>query len=112
MPLMFDNRSIAANATVDNVLSGKLAEFLQERSKVTLSAIAQAVGVRLTLVIGGEVVLDDQEISARAAAISIVLPDDYIVEGAGFAGDRLILRVRNTTGAAIIVLTRVETTPI
>ena len=112
MPLMYDNRSVAANTTVDNVLAGKKDEFLLENSVVALSAIGQAVGVRLTLIIGSEVVLDDQEVSARAGAIAIVLPDDFVVQGAGFAGDRVILRVRNTTAGAIIMLTRVETNPV
>jgi len=112
MPLMYDRRTVLANTTVDNLVVGKLHEFLLENSVVALSAIAQAVGVRLTLVIGAEVSLDDQEVNARAAATAIVLPDDFIVQAAGFAGDRLILRARNTTGADIIVITRLETTPV
>jgi len=112
MALMTDARTIVANTTVDNVLAGKLHEFLQENSAVSLSAIAQAIGVRVSLLIGAEVILDDQEINARAAAIAIILPDDFQVQGAGFAGDRLILRVRNTTGADIITRTRVEVTPV
>lgn len=113
MPVMTDqNRSVAANATVDNVLAGKLEEFLRADSQITLHAVAQAVGVRLSLLVGGESALDDQEISARAGAIATIVPDDFIVATAGFAGDRLILRIRNTTGAAIIVNSRLETTPV
>jgi len=69
------------------------------------------VGLRVSVIAGGEVALDDQEISARAAATSVIVPDDFIVGTAGFSGDRLIIRLRNTTGAAIIVISRVETTP-
>lgn len=113
MPVMTDNnRSVAANATVDNVLAGKLDEFLRANSQITLHAIAQAVGVRMSLVVGGEVAIDDQEINARAGATATIVPDDFIVSTAGFDGDRLILRIRNTTGAAIIVNSRLETTPV
>jgi len=113
MPVMTDaNRSVAANTTVDNVLAGKLEEFLRAPSQITLHAIAQAVGVRISLVVGGEVALDDQEISARAGAIATIIPDDYVVSTAGFANDRLILRLRNTTGAAIVVNSRLETNPL
>jgi|SRR5262245_59049 len=111
MPLMTDNRSVAANATVDNVLAGKLSEFLQENSIVSLHAVAQAVGLRCSLIVGAEVVLDDQEIGARAGATTVIVPDDFLTNGGGFNGDRIILRLRNTTGAAIITITRIETTP-
>jgi len=108
---MYDNRSVAANATVDNVLAGKLHEFLTENSVVSLNAIAQAVGLRVSLLIGSEVVVDDQEIAARAAATALIVPDDFVTSSGGLAGDRLILRLRNTTGAAIITITSIETSP-
>lgn len=113
MPVMTDqNRSVAANATVDNVLAGKLDEFLRTNSAINLSVVAQAVGLRASLVVGGEVAIDDQEVNARAGATAIIVPDDFLVSAAGFAGDRLIVRLRNTTGAAIITNTRVEITPL
>lgn len=111
MPVMTDRRSVAANATVDNVLAGKIDEFLREKSIVTLYAVAEAVGLNVSLIIGNEVVFDDQEIPSRAAGVTITVPDDFVVQGAGLAGDRMILRLRNTTGAAIIVRTRLETNP-
>lgn len=111
MPVMTDRRSVALNATVDNVLTGKIDEFLRENSVVTLYAVAEAVGVNVSLIIGNEVVFDDQEITTRAVGASIIVPDDFIVQGGGLAGDRMIVRLRNTTGAAIVVRTRLETTP-
>jgi hypothetical protein len=111
MPVMTDVRSVAANTTIDNILAGKLDEFLRVNSVITLHAIATAAGLRLSLVIGGEVSLDDQEISARAGATAVIVPDDFIVGSAGFNGDRMILRARNTTGAAITLISRTETTP-
>lgn len=113
MPVMTDqNRSVAANTTVDNVLAGKLDEFLRVNASLQLSIVAQAVGLRASLVVGGEVALDDQEVNARAGATAIILPDDFLVTAAGYAGDRLILRLRNTTAGAIIVNSRLEVTPI
>lgn len=111
MPVMTDRRSVAANTTVDNVLAGKIDEFLRENSVVTLYAAAEAVGVNISLIIGNEVAFDDQEITARAAGAAITVPDDFLVQAAGLAGDRMILRLRNTTAGAIIVRTRLETNP-
>ncbi len=110
MPVMTDRQSVAANATVDNAVQGKLAEFLPENSLVSLYATAAVVGMNMSLIVGGEVVLDDQEVDAQNRMP--ITPDDFLVQGAGFAGDRLILRYRNTTGAAIITFSRVETTPV
>lgn len=110
MPRMSDVRSVAANSVVDNVLSGKLHEFLGEDSAITLLAAASAVGARVTLLIGGESVIQDQEIGA--ANRFPIYPDDFVAEGAGFQADRLLLSIRNTTGGAITVQTVVDTSAI
>lgn len=110
MPVMTDRQSVAANATVQNVLAGKLAEFLSEASRVALYATGSAVGLNYSLLIGGEALLDDQEVSG--ANRFPLVPDDFVAEGGGVPGDRIIVRVRNTTGAAITAFTRVETSPV
>jgi len=109
---MTDRRSVAANTTVDNVLAGKIDEFLRMPAVVTLYAIAEAVGVNVSLIVGSNVVLDDQEIAARAAGVAITKPDDLVIQAGGLAGDRMILRLRNTTAGAIIVRTQLETSPV
>jgi len=109
VPVMTDRQSVAANATVQNALAGKLAEFLTENSAVSLFATAAAIGLNMTMLIGGETLLDDQEVNALNRMP--IVPDDFVVNGGGFAGDRIILRYRNTTGAAIITFSRVETVP-
>lgn len=111
MAIMNDRRSVAANATVDNVLAGKIDEFLKMNSLVTLYANAEAVGLNVSLIIGSQVVVDDQEVANRAAGVAIIKPDDLVVQNGGLAGDRLILRLRNTTGAAIITRTQLITEP-
>lgn len=110
MPVMTDRQSVAANTTIQNVLAGKLAEFLTEASRVALYATGSAVGLNYSLLIGGEATVDDQEVSA--ANRFPVVPDDFVAEGGGFQGDRIIVRVRNTTAGAITAFTRVETNPV
>lgn len=109
MPVMTDRQTVGANATVQNALAGKLAEFLTEDSVVTLFATAAAIGLNMSLIIGGEVVVDDQEVNAQNRLP--VVPDDFVAQGGGFAGDRIILRYRNTTGATIVAFSRAETSP-
>lgn len=110
MNRMSDVRSVAANTTVDNVMSGKLHEFLPVPSVVRLSCVASAAGIRATLIIGGEVVVDSQEVSG--ANRYPILPDDIVGEGAGFRGDRVVLRLQNTTAGALTVNSVVDVTPI
>lgn len=109
VPVMTDRQSVAANATVQNALAGKLAEFLTENSVVSMFATAGAVGMNMSLIIGNEVLVDDQEVNALNRLP--IVPDDFVGQGGGFAGDRVILRYRNTTGAAIITFSRIETVP-
>jgi hypothetical protein len=111
MPIMNDRRSVAANTTVDNVLAGKIDEFLKMNSVVQLYANAEAVGLNVSLIVGSQVIVDDQEVANRAAGVAIVKPDDFIISTGGLAGDRMILRLRNTTGAAIITRTQVAVDP-
>lgn len=109
MASMTDRQSVAANATVQNVFAGNLNEFLQANSLVNLYASAAAVGLNLTLIVGDEIFLDDQEVSAQNRMP--LVPDDLVVQAAGFQGDRVICRYRNTTGAAIVAFCRVDMIP-
>jgi len=106
---MTDVTSVAANATSANVLAGKIAEFLAEASILRLFAAAAAIGVFCTFFVGESVLIDDQEISGVNRFP--IKPDDLVDEGAGFANDRLLLRFRNSTGAAIVVKSRLEIEP-
>lgn len=100
MPRMTgQNISVAANATTTNQLAGLQHEFLDRPANVMLAAAAAAVGINCTFLISGVTVVDDQAIS-QANRFPIV-PDDVVTEERGIG--RMVLRFRNTTGAAIIV---------
>jgi len=107
---MTDSRSVAANSQVDNILSGKLHEFLGEDSVVRLLITASAPGLRTSFLVGGEATVQDQEVSD--AARFPVVPDDIVAEAAGFVGDRILVSLRNTTGAAITTQAAVDVEPV
>lgn len=109
MAVMTDNQSVGANAVVENILAGKLHEFLPEASIVTVAISAAAVGMNASVLIGGESIMQDQEVSGSNRFP--VVPDDTVAQGAGFAADRLIVSLRNTTGAAIIVRSMITVEP-
>lgn len=109
MAIMSDRQSVAANATVANALAGKVHEFLTGPSIVRFYATASAVGMNCSFLVGNESIVQDQEISA--ANRFPVVPDDFVGESGGIAGDRIIISYRNTTGGAITAFTRVEVEP-
>jgi hypothetical protein len=92
--------SVAANAQSANQLAGQLYEFLDRPASVLLCAVAAAVGINVTLLIGGVAVINDQPIS-QANRFPII-PDDIVTEEGPVMG-RMILTFRNTTAAAILV---------
>jgi hypothetical protein len=109
MATQTDVRSVAASAVVANVLSGKTFEFVNEPSIIRAGIIASAVGMFATIIVGAETVLEDQEISA--ANRMPVDPDDFAFEAGGIPGDRIVIKLRNSTAAAITVNTMVKVEP-
>lgn len=100
MPRMQEgNLSVLPNSTSTNRVAGLTHEFLDGPASIVFAAAAAAVGLVCSLLVAGVAVVDDQSVS-QANRFPIV-PDD-IVAGENVNGGRLILRFRNTTGAAII----------
>ena len=112
MPLISSTDSVAANATIDNVLAGSQFEFLPFDAALQFGIVgAGALGAILADVYSGQDVLQE------SAPISIlnrypVFPEDFTLDDVAAGGERLKVRLRNTTGAAIIVNTVVKVTPI
>jgi len=110
MAIMTDRQIVSANTTIATVCSGKIAEFVHEPSAVRLSGCASAVGLNMSLIIGEEVVVEDQEVNAQNRMP--IVPDDFVAEGGAFPGDRIVVKYRNTTGAAITAFSRVDVEPV
>lgn len=110
MAVMTDRRSVAANAVVENILTGKLHEFLSEPSMVRVFMTGSAVGLNSSVLVGGESVVQDQEVSSANRFPQD--PEDFLAESGGLQGDRLVIGLRNTTGGAITAITRVSVEPV
>lgn len=104
-----DRQSVAANATVANALSGKTQEFLTGVSLLELAIVAAAVGLFTTFLVGNATFIEDQEVSS--ANRFPIFPDDVLEHAAGVAGDRLVVKLRNSTGAAIVGITALRINP-
>jgi len=92
-----DRRTVGIGAVVDNVLTGKFSEFLQEDSKVSFGLTSEVDSLFATVIIGNELLIDGQEVNATNAAVRN--PEDVLVQGFGQKGDRVIVKLRNGNAA-------------
>jgi len=102
--------SVPANGTVDNVLAGSTFEFAQVDQRVSIGMLAAATGLQVTVLSGSDVVLEESP--PPIGTTYPVIPDSMYLNDVMAKGDRLTIRARNTTGAAIILRTVVQGTPI
>jgi len=109
MPFLSDRQSVAANTTIANALASKTQEFLTRDSILQFAVNAAAVGMNATIIVGDTVVVEDQEVSAINRMG--IFPDDFVYQAAGMPNDRLVVKLHNTTGAAIVAFTSVAISP-
>lgn len=95
--------SVAAGATIDNVLAGSVFEFAQDDGEVSIAALASAAGLLLSVSSGTDILLEENSPAdvVRIANQGPIFPDDYAMRDAIIAGERIKIGVRNPTGGAI-----------
>lgn len=99
MPVIQKKVSIAANTVNDNVLSGSQFEFLPYPAKVDFGMNQSATGLVVDAYSGQDALCEAMEppINARYP----VNPDDFTLTDVAGAGERLKVRVRNTTAGPL-----------
>lgn len=98
--------SIAANAVNENVLAGSAFEYARGPSIASVACVGAATGLFATIQAGPTVVLEESPLLIRTTMP--VIPDDFYYTMALAPGDRIVVRVRNSTGAAVIARTVVQ----
>lgn len=106
MSLMQGTVSVAANDVSLNVLAGEIFEFLNRPSRIAIYVTGAVVGLNCTFLLGRVSFSNDQAVPFKTGFP--IIPDDFYVDAGGFAGERLVLTFRNTTGAAIVASFKVE----
>lgn len=101
MPVIQNNASIAANATNENIISGSQFEYLPYNALIEFGLNGRAAGLVADVYSGGDIVAES--FALNSANRTPIYPDDYPLNDVAAAGDRLKVRVRNTTGGAVIV---------
>ena len=105
--------SVAAGASLANVLSGSAFEFVSEESQVEIGILASAAGLLASVTSGTDILLEtDSAVDVvRTANQGPVYPDDYGLTDVALPGDRLRITVRNPTAGAIDFFYAVRITP-
>lgn len=99
MPVIQSSVSVAANGVNDNVLQGSQFEFLPYDAALRFGVAGSAIGLIVDVYSG-------QDVLAEAMAVPGVnripiVPDDFTLTDVAAAGERIKIRVRNTTAGAL-----------
>jgi len=99
-PMIMVESSIAAGAVNPNLYTGSAFEFARQRGVLSQGVCQSATGMFCTLQAGGRTIAE--EFSLPILARYPIIPDEMyfteVVEG----GDRIVARVRNPTGGALV----------
>lgn len=102
MPAIQGQVSILPGVTNNNVLSGSAWEYLPYNAIVEFGLVDDANGdVRVTVQSGADVLMEECPVSV--ANRFPLYPDDFILEDVAAAGERLVIRARNTDAATTSV---------
>jgi hypothetical protein len=98
--------SVGANATIENLLAGSAYEFANGPALVSAGVTAAATGLQITVQSGGNSVAEESPPLIKTAFPS--LEDDMYYNWGALAGERMVIRCRNTTGGAVVVRVLVQ----
>jgi hypothetical protein len=104
-------RTVLAASGTATPLSGSIYEFITEPSTVEIGIAADATGVLATINSGPDTILEESPVSLKTINVVPVYPDDFYSDEA-MPGDRLSIKLRDTTAAQRIVMTQVRITPL
>jgi hypothetical protein len=102
--------SVAANAVSANVMSGNLFEVISRPSLVEFGLTASNAGILATIMLGNEIIAQDQEISS--ANRYPIVPDDWILKAGGRPGAKIYITLRNRTAGALTAWVILNITPL
>lgn len=110
MPIIKKELSIAANATNDNIFSGSIYEFLPWNASINLGITGSATGLVATVNTGSDTVQEESPVNILTTMPKI--PDDMDIQDVAAAGERFVVKVRNTTAGPLTVRALAQITPV
>ena len=111
MPVINGQLSVAAGAVVPNLITGSIWEFADRNYWGRLAATGDAAfAMRLTVQAGQRTHLEESQISGQNRPP--ILPDDMLISKFPIPrGARIVLKARNTGGAANVIFWNLHLEP-
>jgi hypothetical protein len=110
MPFFQTQIGVPANATIENVIAGSQWEFAPYDAAVEFGIVGSAAGLVGDVSTGSDVVAE--AFSVSNANRFPILPDDYVVQDVVRAGERIKVRLRNTTANQIAAFVAMRLMPL
>lgn len=111
MPSIVKRTSMTANGTA-TPLTGDQFEYLPFDAYVEIGISADATGVLATVYSGSDLLQDEGPVQLGTINVQPKYPDDFNLTDYAAAGDRLSIKLRDTSGAVRTVMTTVKITPV
>ena len=114
MPLIQSTASVATNAVIDNIFTGSQWEFLPYNAFLEFGFTADATNgddLRLDVYSGTDILAES--LTPSLLARTPVYPDDFCLNDAAVAGERVKVRARNiAAGGTATLFYALKITPI
>lgn len=110
MPIKRVEVSVPANGQIDNVLAGSIYEFLPWDAQISFANNAEATGLQVTISTGTDLI--QEEAPPNVAGVFPKINEDFDLQDVAPAGERVVIKVRNTTAGAIILRSSTIFTPV
>jgi len=110
MPLVQNTVSILANATLENAMAGSQFEFLPYNAMLEFGLQGSAAGLVADVYSG-------QDVLAEGMALPLqnrypLYPDDFNLNDVAAGGERIKVRIRNTTAGPLSAYWAIRITPV
>ena len=110
-------RTVLAASTSTNVLTGTQYEFLPPAmfpngAFVEFGTLTDATGVLRTVQTGSDVAVEESPMAIGTINVQPTYPDHFTLNDLVGPGERMNIKVRDTSGAQRIVMTLVRFTPL
>lgn len=103
-------RTVLAASSTANPLSGTQYETLPYNAQVEAAIQADATGVLATFYTGTDVIQEEGPVQLGTINVQPKYPDDFFIRDVVAAGEKIGLKLRDTSGAQRIVMTTLVVT--
>jgi len=107
MPMIQKRITLAANSSA-SALTDDQFEYLPYNSLVEIAMLTDATGVLATIFSGSDLLMDEGPVPIGTINVFPKFPDDYHLTDVAAGGERIKIRLRDTSGAQRIVMVGVR----